>query len=201
MIFFKQKSIFLQLSHICHILLLSVVQIYFMDIHVCVYCSYNRWLCWCCCRFSFRCCCVVSSWLGCSCKRIGVCCRESCFNLLLFLCCCCTGIIDIRKNSTGSCRCSALRDTYTYTHAHIHIYIYIYIKTMWSDYVCSIWAPQTFSNHYCCHYRLRRHHHNDHMLLLLILLKLLLLPPLCSIIVCVVVVVVVSIDITVMKLI
>ena len=40
--FFLQKSIFSQLSHICHIWLLSVLQIYFVDIHNCVYSNYKE---------------------------------------------------------------------------------------------------------------------------------------------------------------
>ena len=39
---FITKSHVLQLSHVCHILLLSVSQIYFVDIHVCVYSSYKE---------------------------------------------------------------------------------------------------------------------------------------------------------------
>ena len=34
MIFFNKNSIFLQLSHICHRLLLSILQIYLVDIHI-----------------------------------------------------------------------------------------------------------------------------------------------------------------------
>ena len=67
---------FLQLSHICHRFLLSVLQIYFVDIHVCVYSSYTESL--------------IMFFLGCSGSRNGVRCTESCFNVLL-LCLCCTG--------------------------------------------------------------------------------------------------------------
>ena len=37
-----EKYSFTTESHTCHILLLSVLQIYFVDIHVCVYFSYKE---------------------------------------------------------------------------------------------------------------------------------------------------------------
>jgi len=39
---FNKNVFILQLSHICHRLLLSVLQIYFVDIHACVYSSYKE---------------------------------------------------------------------------------------------------------------------------------------------------------------
>ena len=65
----------------------------------------TRWLCWFCFCCCYGYCCYCWLRLGCSGNRIGVWCRESCFNvlLLLLLCSYCTDISDKGTNSIGWC--------------------------------------------------------------------------------------------------